>query len=194
VSVSTNGLRLLERPDLLSAMRQRQVVVSLQFDGFEDRGYQVLRGRKLATEKRAILERLAEADVSTSLTVTAAGGVNEDQFPAILDYFFAQPHVVSMMVQPTAFVGRGRELAGRATRLTIPDVVGLLAQSGTLVSRPRTSSRSPAPSVVHETRVLPGARQRAHRADPAVGRCVATARLAGESHDHRPGPTGAPKP
>jgi hypothetical protein len=132
VSISTNGLRLLERPDLLLAIRQRHVVVSLQLDGFDDRVYQVLRGRKLAAQKQAILERLAEADLSTSLTVTVAGGVNEDQFPALLEYFFAQPHVVSMMVQPVAFAGRGRELAGRATRLTIPDVVGLLARAGQL--------------------------------------------------------------
>jgi uncharacterized radical SAM superfamily Fe-S cluster-containing enzyme len=130
VSISTNGLRLLEQPDLLEAICQRQVVVSIQLDGFDDRAYQVLRGRKLAARKRAILDRLAEADVSTSLTVTAAGGVNEDQLPAILDYFFAQRHVVSMMVQPAAFVGRGRGLSGRATRLTIPDVVQLLARAG----------------------------------------------------------------
>jgi uncharacterized radical SAM superfamily Fe-S cluster-containing enzyme len=130
VSISTNGLRLLERPELLDAIRQRQVVVSLQFDGFDDRVYQTLRGRKLLSQKRAILDRLAEADLSTSLTVTAAGGVNEDQFPPILDYFFAQRHVVSMMVQPAAFVGRGRQLAGRAARLTIPDVVDLLARAG----------------------------------------------------------------
>ena len=51
VSISTNGLRLLERPDLLEAIRQRHVVVSLQFDGFDDRVYQMLRGSKLAARK-----------------------------------------------------------------------------------------------------------------------------------------------
>jgi 7,8-dihydro-6-hydroxymethylpterin dimethyltransferase len=35
-----------------------------------------------------------------------------------------------MMVQPVAFAGRGQELAGKSTRLTIPDVVELLAKSG----------------------------------------------------------------
>jgi hypothetical protein len=133
VSVSTNGLRLLERPDLVRALCERHVVVSLQFDGFDDRVYQLLRGRKLAAKKRAMLERLADADISTSLTVTTAGGISEDQFPAILDYFFSQRHVVSMMVQPAAFTGRGRESTGRLhneARLTIPDVVELLAQAG----------------------------------------------------------------
>jgi 7,8-dihydro-6-hydroxymethylpterin dimethyltransferase len=130
VSISTNGLRLLERPDLLDALGQRKVVVSLQFDGFDDRVYVSLRGRPLLAQKRAILDRLAEADLSTSLTVTAAGGVNEDQFGPILEYFFAHRHVVSMMVQPAAFVGRGRALAGRTARLMIPDVVELLARAG----------------------------------------------------------------
>ena len=46
--------------------------------------------------------------------MTAAGGVNDDQFPQILDYFFAQPHIVSLMIQPLAFAGRGEQLAGTA--------------------------------------------------------------------------------
>lgn len=130
VSISTNGLRLLQRPELIEQLKRRNVVVSLQFDGFDERAYEVLRGRKLLGQKRQILDRLAAADISTSLTVTAAAGVNDDQFSRILDYFFSQPHVVSMTVQPISFVGRGAGLDGEAGRLTIPDVVRLLADAG----------------------------------------------------------------
>ena len=51
VSISTNGLRLLEQPELLSAIRQRNVVVSLQLDGFDDRVYERLRGRPAGRSK-----------------------------------------------------------------------------------------------------------------------------------------------
>jgi len=130
VSLSTNGLALLERPELLQSLRQRNAVIALQFDGFRDKAYEVLRGRPLLKEKLAILERLEAAGLSTSLTMTVAGGLNDDQLPAVLDYFFAQRHVVSLMLQPLAFVGRGAQLAGRVPRRTIPDIVGLLAAAG----------------------------------------------------------------
>lgn len=132
VSISTNGLELLRQPDLLGKLYERNVVISLQFDGFDDRAYEVLRGRKLLKEKLEILDLLADTGISTSLTVTAAGGVNDSQFPRILEYFFSQPHVVSMMIQPLCFAGRGANLAGQVGRLTIPDVIKLLDGAGDL--------------------------------------------------------------
>ena len=130
VSVSTNGLALLRQPGLLAELHERNVVVSLQFDGFDDRAYEILRGRALLAEKRRILDRLAETGTVTSLTVTAAGGVNDDQFGRILEYFFAHGHVVSMMVQPIAFAGRGAGMTDVAGRLTIPDITRLLGAAG----------------------------------------------------------------
>lgn len=130
VSISTNGLELLRRPELLRQLRQRNVVVSLQFDGFDDRVYEILRGRRLLNEKREILARLAEAGISTSLTVTAAGGVNEDQFPEILRYLFLQPHVISVMIQPIALTGRAARAGRGIGRLTIPEVLRLLDAAG----------------------------------------------------------------
>lgn len=132
VSVSTNGLALICRSDLLHQLHKRNVVISLQFDGFNDKAYQVLRGRSLLKEKLDILDTLAEIGISTSLTVTVAGGINDDQFPRILEYLFSQPHIVSMMIQPISFAGRGMNLAGQMQRLTIPDVIKLLDGAGDL--------------------------------------------------------------
>ncbi len=142
VSISTNGLALLDNPSLLGDLYARNVVISLQFDGFDDRAYTMLRGRPLLKIKQAILERLAGQGISTSLTMTAAGGVNDEQFPAMLDYLFSQPHIVSMMIQPLAFAGRGTGLDGRVTRLTIPDIVQRLAESD---SRVRADDFAPLP-------------------------------------------------
>ncbi len=130
VSLSTNGLRLLEEPRLLAALKERDAIVSLQFDGFNDGIYETLRGRPLLEQKLKILELLGKADVTTSLTMTAAGGVNEDQFRPMLDLLFSRGHIVSLMIQPLAFVGRGAGLAGRTKRLTIPDVIGALGTAG----------------------------------------------------------------
>lgn len=130
VSISTNGLALLAQPDLVEQLRRRNVVVSLQFDGFRDEAYQALRGRPLAEEKLRVLDLLGQAGISTSLTMTVAAGVNEDQIPAVVDQLFTQPHIVSLMIQPLSFAGRARQFIGRVPRLTIPEIVGRLASAG----------------------------------------------------------------
>jgi hypothetical protein len=62
--------------------------------------------------------------------VTAAGGVNDHEFGPILEHYFSQPHIVSMMIQPIAFAGRAAKVTGDITRLTIPDVLRLLDDAG----------------------------------------------------------------
>lgn len=143
VSVSTNGLPLLRHPELLEGLKRRGIVVSLQFDGFSDAAYRTLRGRPLLAEKEQVLALLKEHDLTTSLTMTVAGGVNDDQLPAVLERFFAEPHVVSLMLQPAAFTGRGAGLEGAVSRLTIPEVVARLAASG--VRGVRTADFIPLP-------------------------------------------------
>ena len=130
VSISTNGLALLDNPSLIQELNRRNVVISLQFDGFDDRVYEILRGKKLLKQKLRILDLLGETGISTSLTVTAADGVNTDQFPKIIDYLFSNSHTISMMIQPLSFAGRGSNLTGNIDRLTIPEVIKLLGAMG----------------------------------------------------------------
>ncbi len=130
VSISTNGLRLLEDRSLPPLLKERDVVVSLQFDGFSDSIYEVLRGRPLLDEKLRVLETLGESGIATSLTMTAAGGINDDQLGQMLELLFSRQHIVSMMIQPLCFTGRASSMKGRARRLTIPDVVRLLGEAG----------------------------------------------------------------
>ncbi len=130
VSISTNGLTFLTEPDLIKALQDRNVVISLQLDGFDEKPYEILRGKSLLQQKLGILDMLEKAGASTSLTMTVAGGVNDDQFPQMLEYLFAHEHVVSMMIQPVAFTGRGAALSGRVRRLTIPDITRALGRAG----------------------------------------------------------------
>ena len=129
VSLSTNGLRFRDEPGLLHELHKRHIVISLQFDGFHESIYENLRGKPMLREKLEILHMLKDCRVTTSLTMTAAGGVNDDQFPAMLDYLFGQDHVVSLMVQPVAFVGRGADMRKKLKRLSLPDVIHLLGKA-----------------------------------------------------------------
>jgi uncharacterized radical SAM superfamily Fe-S cluster-containing enzyme len=130
VSISTNGLVLLDKPSLVQQLKERNVVISLQFDGFDDKVYEILRGSKLLKQKLEILDLLKKSQISTSLTVTAANEINTSQFPAIAEYFFTNSHIISMMIQPLSFAGRGVNLSGKIKRLTIYDVTRLLGEMG----------------------------------------------------------------
>ena len=131
VSISTNGLRFLAEPDLIKALHDRNVVISLQLDGFDEKPYEIFRGKPLLQQKLKILDMLKEAGASTSLTMTVAGGVNDDQFPQMLDYLFAHEHVLSMMIQPVAVSGRARALSQEnVRRLSIPDITKALGLAG----------------------------------------------------------------
>jgi len=130
VSLSTNGLRLLDDPSLVRELRRRDVVIALQFDGFSETPYEVLRGRPLLDAKLRLLDLLGAEQFSTSLTMTVARGVNDDQFPAMLECLFGRDHVSSLMIQPVAFTGRAASLPEEMRRLTLPDVVRLLGEAG----------------------------------------------------------------
>ena len=132
VSVSTNGLRLLRDRALARALKERDVVVSLQFDGFDDEACRLLRGRPLADEKRAILDLLGELDVTTSLTFTVAKEINESGLGDALALLFGRHHVVSLMVQPLSYEGRAATLPRPERPMSIPEILGLLEAQGSV--------------------------------------------------------------
>jgi uncharacterized radical SAM superfamily Fe-S cluster-containing enzyme len=106
------------------------VVLSLQFDGFDDRIYQVLRGRPLLQEKLAILDLLCSQDITTSLTMVAARNVSEDAFGPILEKLLTVPNIISWMIQPMVYDGRGKGFPVPPRRLTIPEILKLLDKTG----------------------------------------------------------------
>jgi uncharacterized radical SAM superfamily Fe-S cluster-containing enzyme len=141
VSLSTHGLRLLQNRPLARALKERDVVVSLQFDGFDDAASQFLRGRPMAQDKRAVLELLGELDITTSLTFTAARGVNENGLEEALSLLFSRDHIVSLMVQPLCYTGRAGRLPRPEKRLSIPEILDLMQATG----RVRHDDFSPLP-------------------------------------------------
>jgi uncharacterized radical SAM superfamily Fe-S cluster-containing enzyme len=143
VSVSTNGVRLAQDPDLLGFLAANRVVVSLQFDGLDDAIHQALRGRPLLDAKLELIDRCAAAGVAMSLTATVVRGVNDTALAGIADLLFARDHILSAMFQPAAYAGEAAKLGRPPDAVTIPDVVAALAGSGRGAVRP--SDFSPLP-------------------------------------------------
>lgn len=139
VSVSTNGLALAGNEDLLRELIRRNVVISLQFDGFAADTWQALRGQGgLAPVKIKLIEKILALGGKLSLTVTLAKNVNEAELGRILQLFFSHEQILSLMIQPLAHTGRARHGYGGGENpepLTIPDVVKLLAAASQGVLR-----------------------------------------------------------
>jgi uncharacterized radical SAM superfamily Fe-S cluster-containing enzyme len=126
VSVSTNGLALLDEPSLFHFLAERNVVVSLQFDGQREGVYETLRGQPLLQEKMRIIDLGSELDAPMSLTATVAKGVNDDDLDGIVRLLFERDNILSAMFQPAAYVGTGAGFPRSSERTTIPDVIRAL--------------------------------------------------------------------
>ena len=130
VSVSTNGLTLSQDMDLLRFLAERQVIVSLQFDGLSDDIYQALRGRPMREAKLRLIDQCAQLDTAMSLTATVASGVNDTALTEIASLLFAHDHILSVMFQPAAYAGHAARMTRPDTAVTIPDIIARLHGAG----------------------------------------------------------------
>ncbi|MDR2945446.1 MAG: radical SAM protein [Candidatus Adiutrix sp.] len=135
VQLNTNGLRLAEEPGLARRLAGAGLSwVFLQFDGVSDRSFEIIRGRKLLDIKMAAIEACARAGLSVVLAPTVAAQVNDHELGGLLRLAVSlAPTVRGLHIQPMTSAGRN-SLTGAAHRLTLPEVLGKLAeQSGGLV-------------------------------------------------------------
>jgi uncharacterized radical SAM superfamily Fe-S cluster-containing enzyme len=128
VSISTNGLRILNDEKFRSELRAFDPLIALQFDGFVPSTYMKLRGPDLSSDKIRLIELLERDGFRYSLVATIANGINEHEIPAIVDYFF-KGNALSLMFQPAAFTGNASTMAHPQPRATIPDVIDSIAKS-----------------------------------------------------------------
>lgn len=127
-TVSTNGMRFLDEPSLIDAFRSTSAIVALQFDGLNTSSNVKLRGRDFTKKKLDVINLLEKEKISYSLVAVVARGLNEDEIPAIVDFFF-ESKAISLMFQPLSFTGKACSMKSNEMRLTIPDVIKSMAGS-----------------------------------------------------------------
>lgn len=123
VSVSTNGRRLARDPALMRFLAERGVIVSLQYDGQDAQSCQTMRGGDWGNERRRLIDDIGAAGGRMSLTITAMRGQNEHELGGILENLFLRDYVISVMIQPLAYVGQAERIPRPADALTIPDIL-----------------------------------------------------------------------
>jgi|GEM_PF-335814 uncharacterized radical SAM superfamily Fe-S cluster-containing enzyme/SAM-dependent methyltransferase len=125
IEVNTNGVLLGARAGFAKELADAGVsAVYLQFDGFNDDVYQIMRGRKLLALKMRAIENCRESKLAVVLVPTIVKGVNDDQLGEIVRFAAREPIVKGVNIQPATFLGRfPSDLQNTTERTTIPDVV-----------------------------------------------------------------------
>lgn len=105
VNMHTNGIKLADYAYLKELRDSGLDYVSLQFDGFEDKIYTVLRNQSLLDIKIKALENLRRLNIPTGLNVTIAKGVNEDQIKGIIEYAVKNAFIKDVGFATLSFLG-----------------------------------------------------------------------------------------
>lgn len=128
ILVNSNGVRIATDDallDLLTAHRER-VEVYLQYDGLSAKAHRHHRGGDLRRLKSQALQRLSEREIFTTLVMTAALGVNDDEIGAMVQLALDTPYVGGLTIQPQ--FGSGR--SGRIDPLERLTHTGVLKRLG----------------------------------------------------------------
>lgn len=136
VILNTNGILVARDDELLDflARHRSRLEVYLQFDGFEEATYRFHRGADLRRLKQTAVERLVAAGVFTTLTMTAAQGVNDHEIGAVVRFAVETPFIGGVAIQPVFGSGRS-ERVDPLDRLTNTGVLRRLGpQTGGLVT------------------------------------------------------------
>lgn len=134
IIVNTNGVDLSRDDEILDYLRghRDRCEIYLQFDGFRKETYLHHRKADLRSMKQRTVERLSQAGVFTTLTMTAALGVNDDEIGDVVLYSLDIPYVSGVSIQPVFGSGRSQPI-NPLERLTH---TGVLARLG-----PQTEGR-----------------------------------------------------
>ncbi|WP_217160436.1 radical SAM protein [[Mycobacterium] fortunisiensis] len=111
ILINSNGIRIATDDallDLLTAHRER-VEVYLQYDGLSEQAHRHHRGGDLRRAKSQALQRLSEREIFTTLVMTAALGVNDDEIGDMVRLALDTPYVGGLTIQPQ--FGSGRSAA-----------------------------------------------------------------------------------
>jgi hypothetical protein len=136
VLVNTNGVRIARDDgllDLLSEHRER-VEVYLQYDGETADASRHHRGGDLRSLKEQAIERLSRRGIFTTLTMTVALGVNDDEIGSVVKRALDTPYIGGISVQPQFGSGRSGAIDW-SDRITHTGVLARLGpQTGDLVT------------------------------------------------------------
>jgi uncharacterized radical SAM superfamily Fe-S cluster-containing enzyme len=109
ILLNTNGVRLARDDELLGYLAEHRdrIELYLQFDGFRRSTWLHHRAADLGGMKARTVERVSDAGIFTTLVMTAALGVNDDEIGDVVLHALDTPFIGGVVVQPVFGSGRG---------------------------------------------------------------------------------------
>jgi len=101
----TNGIKIANYNYLKKLKDAGLEEVHLQFDGFDDKVYESLRGRKLAKIKKQALENIKRLNIPITLEMTIATGANTGELKDVLEYAIKNDFVRGIDFKSYCFEG-----------------------------------------------------------------------------------------
>ncbi|WP_245233094.1 radical SAM protein [Microbacterium sp. dk485] len=128
ILINSNGLRIAQDDAFVETLKKHRerVEIYLQYDGESAESSRFHRGADIRRFKERAIQRLSDAGVFMTLTMTATLGVNDGEMGAVIRRAMATPFVGGVTIQPVFGSGRSSGIDPTA-RLTH---TGVLARLG----------------------------------------------------------------
>ena len=122
--VNTNGIRIANEDGFAARLNEYApgFEIYLQWDSLRPEALQRLRGVDLVSTRLRALEALNRTQLSTTLVMTVARGVNDDEIGSVIEFAAQQPCVRGVTLQPVQNAGRTEQYDVREQRLTLTEV------------------------------------------------------------------------
>jgi uncharacterized radical SAM superfamily Fe-S cluster-containing enzyme len=132
--VNTNGIRIAQDDGFAQRLAEYmpEFEIYLQFDSLKRDPLMQLRGADLRSIRQKALETLNRLNLSTTLVVTVARGLNDDEMGSIIDFALEQPCVRGVTFQPVQQAGRLEGYDSAAHRLTLSEVRKRILQQSSI--------------------------------------------------------------
>jgi 7,8-dihydro-6-hydroxymethylpterin dimethyltransferase len=122
--LNTNGIRIANEDGFAARLKEYApgFEVYLQWDSVKPEALRRLRGVDLSSVRQRALEALNRAELSTTLVMTVARGVNDEEIGSVIEFAAQQPCVRGVTLQPVQNAGRTERYDPREQRLTLTEV------------------------------------------------------------------------
>ena len=105
-ALHTDGIKIGSNYDFLKKIKDAGLVdLHLQFDGFDEKAYEIQRGEKLLNIKKKALDNIKKLDIGTILQVTLSKDVNDKQIKPIFDFSIKNDFVKGILYKSVSYQG-----------------------------------------------------------------------------------------
>jgi len=123
-ALHTNGIKICNYNYLKKLKEAGLVEIHLQFDGFDEKTYQIMRGRKLLNIKKKALENIKRLNIPTILQVAISRNLNENQIKLIFDYAVKNNFVKGILYK--SYSHQGRAGLSLKNQITVDEQIGII--------------------------------------------------------------------